>query len=322
MIATVLALGAVAGAPSPATASAIVPDAGAGSDTRVVVGYRDGVETLDIALAAGPGEGRIGLVIPTPSAAETTMTDGALLASLDATIEPRRVVEDDWWGRGPAPVAEDASAAIPSTPLAEAEQRSIRGTDKAGLNRWLADNGLDMGDATRAAVTAYAKRGWALSLLAFAAPSSETELQPVRLSFPSDEPVFPLALWSTAATPLTLRFYVIGEGRTELREDTAAGRPIDAAQSTVWTGSLRGTDVEALGDYLTVTDVRVHSPADQLTDDVRIMPAAADDESIPTVTVYHPVQLFGIPLGWLLSAWVAVGIVLLLGWTSYRLRRR
>ncbi|MFT4123759.1 MAG: DUF2330 domain-containing protein [Microbacteriaceae bacterium] len=305
--------------PAATASAAVVPATSAGTVLRAIVTFDGSTETIDLALTVPAGEGRIGLVFPTPSRAEVTATDADAFAALDATIAPQSIVEDDWWGR-----EQPETATEPTEPSAtgEASQSSIRGSDSGSLRSWLKQNDLELSDDTDDTIDDYVGAGWALALVAFDAPATTSELAVARLSFTTDEAVFPLALFSDASSPLTMRFYVAADGRTVLHEDTTAGRDINAAQSVVWAGTLAGTEVADLGDYLTVTDVYVTAPEDQLSDDLRFDAAAADDEVIPAETVYRRIELLGLPAGWLLTAWGAIGLVLGVSWLGYRARRR
>ncbi|MDM4763490.1 DUF2330 domain-containing protein [Galbitalea sp. SE-J8] len=322
LAAALAAASALGGAASASASTAVLPDSGAGTRLRAAVSFADGVETLDVSFTVPAGDGRVGLVLPTPSAAESSVGDGGLFDRLEASAAPRRLVEDDWWGRRSESATTGAATSAGAVPLSEPDERTVRGTNRSKLNAWLADNDLRLSDAQRDTLGEYAERGWSFALVAFDAPAAPAALQPVRLTFETKAPVFPLGLWAGSAAAVRARFYVLGPGRTELREDTRAGRPIDAAQSVVWAGPLAGTPAARDGAYLTVTDVVIDTPADQITDDVRFDAAVADDESIPSVTVYRPIALLDIPLGWLLLVWGGVGLALGIGWISYRTRRR
>lgn len=313
-----LPLGA-AGALADAAPAALVPDGSAGSSVTAVIRFADGTETIDLAVSADAGGGRIGVILPTPSQATPAVGDPHVLTELEATIAPRRVEQDDWWGRSSAP---RAPAPAPRAALANVDMQTIRATDSKKLAAWLEANALVVSDDARATLAAYAAEGWSLTLASFEPPTDTGVVDPLRFEFATDAVVFPMRLWSSSPSSVRFRFYVVGDGRTELRQDTRQARAVNAAQHVVWAGRLAGTPAASLGEYLTVTDVRVDDPALQLTEDISVLPAVADDENIPEVTVYRPVQLGPLPLGWALVVWGAIGLALAGGWIAWRLRPR
>jgi hypothetical protein len=306
---------------APANAS-VVPPAGSESASRhadVLMSWDGTTETLDIALSMAAAGERVGIIVPTPRKPEVSLSDADLFDRLEAATAARTVTEDDWWGRPtPAPTA----AAPADASLGDLEQTTIRASESRALTRWLRDNELSISKETRTLLADYAESGWSLTLATFTAPQGSAVLQPMRFAFRAKEPVFPLRLWSTAGTALSMRFYAIGEGRTELREDSRAARPIDAAQSVAFAGPTEGTEFASLGTYLTVTDVRIDKPAEQIGDDIAFQPAVANDEIVPTSTVYRPVELLGFPLGWLLVVWGGLGLAVGIGFLVPRLRAR
>jgi hypothetical protein len=109
--------------------------------------------------------------------------------------------------------------------------------DPAALTKWLTDNGFPHPDGLDANLAPYVADRWeivAVKLAPAARDESLTgDLQPLRLSFASEEVVYPMRLSRSAPTPLTslLLLAVAGLGAAMIvivltRRRARAGRPL------------------------------------------------------------------------------------------------
>jgi hypothetical protein len=311
-----------ASAASACTCGALVapPDVEvAGPEVRAVSRFAHGVQTVEMMIDAGTTAPSIGLIVATPEPAKTGPGDPAVFEALERTIGPERVIVDDWWGRRSA--EPEAAPERPTRPVT-VEDRTIPAAATDSLGRWSDTTGFRVPKSVRTRIADYAQQGWSLSLLTLTLdPAAPGELAPIRFSFESPQAIVPLMLTGAETRSSTMRLYVLDEHRAALvRADDEA--PLDAAQSVVWAAPTTGTDVAALAPYLTVFDVRLDAPRRQATADIVVVHEIADTPSIARVLVYRPLELLGMPLGWVLLAWAGAGVVLLVLYLAYRLRSR
>ena len=321
--AAAISLGLVLAA-SPATAGTIVTGDGTDISTgtqRAVISWDGETETVDLELHLSSDTGTAGFIFPTPSKAEVSVGDPSLFDRLDAATAPTGIVEDDWWGRESE--STDAASSIVRAPIDLPEPTVIKATNKKGLNNWLKEHEFVLSDAATDAVASYASQGWSFSMVTLsAADAFEGALEPVRFTFATDEVVYPLRLASATESALSYRFYVIDDHRTEFMQSPKTSRELNAARSVVWAGSLAGTGLESLGPYLTVTDIRFDTPATQVSSDIAIVDAPADDQLIPSIVVYHPIELLSMPLGWIIVVWGGIGLLFAAGYLANRFRAK
>lgn len=309
---------------APASAGTIVTTDGTDISTgtqRAVISWDGETETVDLELHLSSDSGTAGFIFPTPAKAEVSVGDASLFDRLDAATAPTGIVEDDWWGREGETT--DAGATVVRAPIDLPEPTVIKATNKKGLSNWLKEHDFQLSDAATDAVASYASQGWSFSMITLATDTAfEGALEPVRFTFATDEVVYPLRLASATETALNYRFYVIDDHRTEFMQSPKTSREINAARSVVWAGSLAGTGLESLGPYLTVTDMRFDTPATQVTSDIAIVDAPADDQLIPSVVVYHPIELLSMPLGWIIVIWGGIGLLVASGYLVNRFRAK
>lgn len=325
-VVTAISLGLVTGllGATPANAGTIVTTDGTDISTgtqRAVISWDGETETVDLELHLSSDSGTAGFIFPTPAKAEVSVGDASLFDRLDVATAPTGIVEDDWWGREGETT--DAGTTIVRAPLDLPDPTVIKATNRKGLSGWLKEHDFQLSDAATDAVASYASQGWSFSMITLDTGAAfEGALEPVRFTFKTDEVVYPLRLASATETALNYRFYVIDDHRTEFMQSPKTSRELNAARSVVWAGSLAGTGLESLGPYLTVTDMRFDSPATQVTSDIAIVDAPADDELIPAVVVYHPIELLSMPLGWIIVIWGGIGLIVASGYLVNRFRAK
>jgi hypothetical protein len=288
------------------------------ASSSVVVSWDGKTETIELSLGLRSSAGTVGLLLPTPSRATVSAGDSALFDAVDRAIAPTQHREDDWWGRT-APVVAPV-AAVEASPIGTVAPTAIKATNKTALSKWLKKHSLVLSKADRTQLAEYASDGWSLSLLAIDSSAAvDGDLAPVSISFATKNPVVPMRLAATGTTPTDLRIFSVGEHRTALRI-AGTSKNLNAAQTVVWAGPTSTPALTALGDYLTVTDVRFDSPDAQVTGDIGLVDAPADDTLMPSVVVYSPITLLGIPLGWLLVVWGGIGALLAVAYLVNRFR--
>ena len=284
-------------------------------EQQVVISWNDGIESVDIELS--PTTATTGFIFASPSTPTVTAGDAALFDRLDDVVAPVQVVEDDWWGRAQEDLGEPTRAE--PTPLPDLAPTMVKASNRKALSRWLEANGLELTDAAAEAVSQYAKSGWTLTLLSLAGAG---QLAPIHVEFAVDRPVFPLRLAAATPGPTNYRMYVFDDSRTTIRQSPRVGRELNAARTVMWAGPVSDPALTTRGSYLTVTDLRLDDPQVQVTTDLGIVAARADDELIPSVVVYRPIELLGFPLGWLIVVWGGIGVLVGVGYLANRFRTR
>lgn len=288
-------------APSPGSEVAV-------NEEHAIVSRSGGVEQIDLLLGMLTTDTRTGLVFPTPSPATVTLGDRADFEALDRVTTPRRVEDYDPWSIP----GDGATAGGPPEVLADVDLGPIRAVtlaadDADGLATWLADNDFALPDAVSALLGSYVDRGWYFVAMKLTADGPlDGGLAPIRFTFDSDTLVYPLELSRAAAEPQTVRLYVVDEHRQTVSFDDS--QPVESSYVS-WAAPVTGTEVAHFGDYLTVFEFFFGDPASQIGGDLTFADDASDATIGTEVHVTVPLDVAGIPLGWLL---VAFGGVLVL----------
>lgn len=275
-------------------------------EEHAIVSYRDGVEQIDLVLGVLSEASETGLVFPTPSPAQVSLGDPADFEALDRVTTPERVEEYDWWSSpGDGSAGGAPPTVLDSVQLGPIEAVTLAASDTDGLTTWLADRDFALSPAIESALDGYIERGWYFVALRLTGDVPlEGGLDPLRFRFETDELVYPLAMSRAAIEPQTVRLYLFGDARQRVTFADGAGDPDGAFVR--WAAPVTGTEVESFGDYLTVVEMFFGDPRSQILGDLEIV-EDPDRSTVGTqVHVTVPVQVGGIPLGWLL---VAVGLL-------------
>jgi hypothetical protein len=294
-----------------------------------IVSLKDGVETIVLSLGVDSPIANGGLIVPTPTPATITPGDPALFDALHSQTAPRERIVEDWWGNLVAPGQPEPDARVVSrVEVGPLEATTLAATDADGLSRWLADNGFELTGETASQLQQYIDKKW--QFVAVKLTSSEGAdgtlldgmLDPIQISFPSQSLQYPLGMAKAATSEQALRLNVFSDTRVELVRAGTTDEPLDAAVRTAWAGEATEPALADLGAYLTVVDVRLDTPATQISSEIGIV--AAPDNAVvdPAMVVVRPIQLLGFPLGTLLAVWAGLGLIGLLAVTIARSRLR
>ena len=294
---------------------------------RAIVSLKDGVQTIDLLLDLLSTGQESGLVIPTPGPAEVSKGDRGLFDTLEANIAPKPEYVEDWWGfDGLGSGSDNGVEVLDSVTIGPVEATTLAASDTAGLTAWLRDNGYALSSATRSLLPHYVSAGW--SFVAVKLAASETldgSIDPIRLTFPTEEYVYPMLLSQPAEEAQRLRLYILDDKKMDVAKAVALPKdegPLNAARKTVWAGPVTDPGLTPLGRYLTVIDLRFDVPAQQIVTDIAIVESTSTDDLIPTIEVVRPVTVLGIPLGSLIVGWSLIGLLLLFGALIARTRTR
>jgi hypothetical protein len=291
---------------------------------RAIISHADGIEQIDLLLDLAADTGDTGLVLPTPTPATVTAGDRSDFDAVEAATTPRAEYVDDWWGFGDVGDGAGSAPEVVSTVvLGPIEATTLKASNTAGLNSWLAKNDYKISANSKKLLDFYVKKKWSFVAVKLVSDDVlEGELDPLRVTFESEKIVYPMRLSAAAKTPQSLRVYVLGDERMDVTQDTSTGAPLNAAVKTVWAGDVRDPALSSRGDYLTVIDLEWDDPRLQLTTDLAFVATPTADEIIPTVQVVRPIAILGIPVGIVVVGWAVVGLLMLFGALVARTRTR
>jgi hypothetical protein len=208
-----------------------------------------------------------GFLVPTPSKPTLSEAPNAVFDSLQEATRPKHETrwEIDWTPLLLLPFArlsksDAAAAATADSPVRILDRQNVAGyeavvleADDAGvLTRWLGDHGYDARPEIEEWVKPYIVSHWKITAFKYAAPAAPDRgahavgTSSVRLSFPTDRPLFPYRVPTDQVQKPheghLLRVFFVGDGRF----DGALG-----SHAAPWAGQLRyANHVDGLGALL------------------------------------------------------------------------
>jgi hypothetical protein len=270
-----------------------------------------------------------GWIMPVPGQAEVSVSDIALLDELEQRTEPDQQRVTNWWpnfdftdvmglGDEEPTGTDDGSDPSDVTVLDQHELgdytvAQLAANDTGGLTVWLTTNGYSLPADLAAAMTPYANANWVFVAVKLTAADPANpitgRLQPLRLRFPSTEPVYPMRMSQAADGAQSLSIFVIAPDRM-----AAEFTPLSDAKPTLqYAGVLDPANISAISrvgqwvtqrSFLVRYDQTIADPS-AITSDFTFAPADTNDE-------FRAVVYTERDLGWLTGGLLAVlGLVLL-----------
>ncbi|GGL67562.1 hypothetical protein GCM10010129_08660 [Streptomyces fumigatiscleroticus] len=301
---------------------AMVPDGGrhlsVGGEVSVV--RWDGrQEQIVMSLTVHGDADRAAWIMPVPHRATVRLGDQALFDELSAATAPVHrdryhfwpqdgdwplVTGDDMAGAPPAPGADAGVGVVGRRRLGPFDVAQLTAADPDALGTWLDTHGFTFPPRLARALEPYVDRRWEYVAVRLApetggAPLTGT-LDPLHLTFAADAPVYPMRLSRLAATPQSLRLYVLAAHRMQPRSAIGgepphvsyAGRP--AASSGPLAELAAGTP------YLTAIDQEFPRP-ENISGDHELRRAAHDTAYQQVIYEDRLLTVAGLP-AWLLTA--------------------
>jgi hypothetical protein len=274
-------------------------------------------ESITLSVHARSAADEAAFLMPVPSRATFEVADADLFAELDEISKPDikiRQVEVDGDGSGGAAPEGGGATVVDRVEIGPYDVAQLTGSDPIAVTTWLADNGFTMPDDLAAALTPYLAEGWLIVAvrLAPASGSLADGLPPMRVSFETDTPVYPMRLSTTAEYTQPLRLYVLADHRVDITNPaptgadpdlTFAGRVEPNPKYPQLTESLTGPR------FLTRYDATFEPTL--IRNDIQITPAATDEpyRAVVVVTEYVTSSWPSLALPGALLALVAVASV-------------
>ncbi|MFF0748543.1 DUF2330 domain-containing protein [Streptomyces sp. NPDC004267] len=283
-------------------------------------------------------------IMPVPHRADVALGDPDLFTELDGLSAPEHRDREYFWPRGsdwPFTTG-DGDALVGAAPpgargpgvgvlgrerLGPFDVARLTATDPDALGDWLHRNGFELSDRLSGELRPYVERKWEYVAVRLAPEQAGQKLygalDPIRIRFANDRPVYPMRLSRLAKTPQSLGLYVLAGHRMEPRDAIGGNRP-----EVLFAGAVtptKGGELARLAGpgpvFLTAVDQSFPEPA-RIDGDHELVRAAADTPY--RVVIWHD-RLWtvagGVPV-WLLT--VGGGLVLLTAGalTAARVRTR
>lgn len=245
------------------------------------------VEHVTVNIGADTTSDSVAFLMPVPSTAEFAIADGALFTELDEVSRPRveyreKVVDGDGAG-GAADPGGDVTV-VDHVEVGPYELAQLSGTDNRAVSDWLTAKDFTLPPDLAGHLAPYLAEGWLVVAVhlrpEMAGQTFDDALPPMRISFATDEPVYPMRLSAAADHGQPLRLYVLADHRMDVTDPT----PGDGEPEVNFAGWLTPGELDGQPElaklvsgrrFLTRYDAWV-DPA-EVTDDIRITQADEDE---------------------------------------------
>ncbi|MFD0201978.1 MULTISPECIES: DUF2330 domain-containing protein [Saccharothrix] len=254
-------------------------------------------ESITLAVQARSDATQAAFLMPVPTRARFEMADGELFAELDRIsrpdVEVRRVVVDGEGGGAP-PRSAPGATVVDRVEIGPYEVAQLAGTDATAVTQWLGDNDFTLPTALGGALAPYLAEGWLVVAVRLAPTSGSlaSGLPPMRLTFETDTPVYPMRLSATAERRQPLRLYVLADHRMDISNPAPEG----AAPDLTFAGEVKpDPQYPTLSAALTgprfLTRYDAELSPKLITDDIRFTRSATDEPHRELVIVKEYVHL-------------------------------
>ncbi|MEU6976407.1 DUF2330 domain-containing protein [Streptomyces sp. NPDC046371] len=302
---------------------------------------RTGTERIVMRFSVHGDAEKAAWVMPVPHRADVRLGDPALFDALYRLTAPVNRDRDHFWPRSgdwPFSSGDTDGVAGAAPPTAQAPGVGVVGRERLGpfdvarltatdpdaLGDWLHRNGFELSDRLAGELRPYVERKWEYVAVRLA-PEQPGEplhgsLDPLRITFANDTPVYPMRLSRLAKTPQALDLYVLSGHRMEPQGRIGGDRP-----DVTFAGTLDAPDgavAELTGRapvFLTAVEQYFPVPA-RIDGDHTLVRAEADT---PYQRVYYTDRLLtagGVPV-WLLTVTGTVLLVVAGVLVAVRVRR-
>ncbi|WP_323187502.1 DUF2330 domain-containing protein [Streptomyces sp. NBC_01275] len=268
---------------------------------------------------------RAAWIMPVPRRATVTLDDPELFDQLaEATAPVQRTRYHFWPQDGDWPLTAGDGAGGPPPPrgtgagagvgvvgrerLGPFDVARLTATDPGALDDWLRANDFVFPPRLEGGLQPYVDRNWEYVAVRLAPETAGTplsgELEPLRLSFASDDLVYPMRLSRLASTPQSLGLYVLAAHRMEPASAIGGERPrvTFAGRLGTTTGPLK--ELATGTPYLTAVAQEFPLPS-AISGDHELRRAANDTPFQQVIYENRLLTLAGIP-AWLLTVVIAV----------------
>ncbi len=230
-------------------------------DEKALVRWDGSTEDIVMAMGVQGSSDKAGWIMPVPSEAEVALAEPTVFDELRRLTRPRTEYRDSWWPSfdwlrgdrygGGAPGGADGGVQVRGQQrLGPFDVTRLGADDPKALADWLGKEGFDKPATLDEGLAPYVQEGWEIVAIKLAPAEGDEltgELQPLRLTFASDEPVYPMRLSRNAERQQTVQLYLLADHRMDPR--TAASQTYDPELR--FAGRVEASvDTESLKPYL------------------------------------------------------------------------
>ncbi|MGP3967634.1 DUF2330 domain-containing protein [Streptomyces sp. 6N223] len=309
-------------------------------------------EDIVMSLTVGGDAAEAAWIMPVPSRAEVGLGDDVLFDQLDDATRPEERERTYFWpregdwplsssdGDGEAGAAPPGDGAVGAPPvdvisrdrLGPFDVARLTATDPDALERWLDEEGFELPGRLSRALVPYVEQEWEYVAVRLAPAEAEEAgedvvlggtLDPLHLSFESEELVYPMRLSRLAEVDQSLRLYVLAPHRMEPAGTIGGDEPEVSYAARLNADELSGGPLRELaggGTFLTLLEQEFPEP-ERINGDHVLRRAATDAEEIPVVYTDRLMTWAGVP-AWLVTVTGALALAALGVWQAVRLGAR
>lgn len=322
LVATVLvALGGVVASPAAGACACGAAPMPGDSRTRVtgevgLVVWDGTTERIDLSMTLSGTTPDAGWVMPAPVGTVLALGDDKAFGRLDTATAPRPVTRLDWRPRLPLGGSSAPSGAAPGGAHIEAvtdvgpfRVTTLSGGSASSVNDWLRDNAYATRDELLPTFQSYLDQGWriqAVKLVPGANQAYRGVLPPLRMTFGTTAPVYPLRLSRHAAGSQRVRVYVAAPHRMDVLTQPSRATPLGLRYAGVL-----GPETTGLDRPMFVTAYEATLSPDGIVDDITWRQAARDEPFARTYVVldHTPGTFLGVGLLLLVLGGLLAGLV-------------
>ncbi|MEO3754063.1 DUF2330 domain-containing protein [Streptomyces sp. B6B3] len=308
-------------------------------------------EEIVMSLTVGGDAAEAAWIMPVPHRAEVELGDEQLFDDLWSATRPEQRDRHYFWpregdwprsdggdGAGAAAPEDGAVGAAPPVDVVSRDRLGpfdvarLTATDPDALETWLSDHGFALPDDLARELRPYVEREWEYVAVRLAPAEDGAEdvvlggtLDPLRLSFASDELVYPMRLSRLADVDQSLKLYVLAPHRMEPSSAIGGAEPRVSYAARFAPEELpAGPARELAGDGAFVTVLEQEFPRPEAIDGDHVLrPAAEDTEYVPVEYTDRLLTWGGVP-AWLVTVTGGLVLVAVTAWQATRrlVRRR
>jgi len=287
--------------PRPAAACAcgavISNSTAAVSGETSLITWDGSTETIDMVMVLQGSAADAAWIMPVPPATVASLGDRAVFGKLATATAPRVEKQYTFWpsfgfgANGSVSGAQrPGGLSVTTSEVGPFTVSTLSGTDPEEVNTWLAAHGYPTKPALTATFAQYLADGWSIDAVKLTSPGGQLEgnLDPLRMTFATTAPVYPIKLSNYAKEVQAITLYVAAAHRMEITRDASPGTYVDSLfAGRVAAADLGLTPMDGQDVYLTAFTQVLHPGS--VTADYQFG-RAADDTTYQRVT-YETVDL-------------------------------
>ncbi len=180
-------------------------------EQKAVVLYRNGIEDLIISPRFDGPAARFAWIIPVPSRPKVDKVAGALFHEIVGIVSPPRKFK----AMGTAGIARTAGVAVLERKQVGAyEVAVLQAGDASALVKWLKANRFAIPSAAKGPIKQHIKEKWTFVAARVSVPQAERGLRtgtlaPIRLTFPTSKPIYPLRMSALNPEEFLVHVYLV-----------------------------------------------------------------------------------------------------------------